>query len=359
MSYPEKFQGVAIMDHKEFNHPKKIEFEPKVFGDQDVDIKVECCGLCGSDHHFACGAWGEMPKPLVVGHEVIGKVVRVGPKCITGIKIGDRVGVGAQAYSCLNCTRCKSNNEQYCPKHVWTVSTPYEDGYISKGGFANYIRLHEHFAIPIPAALESKYAAPLLCGGVTVYTPLFRNNCGPGKNIGIIGIGGIGHMGIMLAKAMGANVTAISRSNAKKEDAVKLGADAFIATKEDEEWVEKYFDHFDLIVVCAGSLSDIDFDALPKVMKVEGKIVSIAAPDASQKIVLNPVGLLGVHISNSAVGSRKELIQVLEFAAQHNIKPWVETLPMTEAGVGEAMERIDKGDVKYRFTMVDYDETFN
>ncbi|GMM58436.1 NADP-dependent alcohol dehydrogenase [Maudiozyma humilis] len=356
MSYPQEFQGIAILDHKEYLHPKKVNFPPKVFGDHDVDIKVECCGVCGSDHHFAKGNWGDVPKPLVCGHEIIGKVVKVGDNCETGVKVGDRVGVGAECFACLKCDRCKSDNEQYCEHQVWTLSKAYEDGYVSKGGFANYVRVHEHFAIPIPENLDSVTSAPLMCGGITVFSPLLRNGCGPGKKVGIMGIGGIGHMGIMLAKAMGAEVYAISRSNAKKEDALKLGADHYIATKEEADWDTKYKDALDLVIICAGSLSDIDFDRLPTIMNIGGKIVSIAAPDATEKVILNPLGLLGVSISNSALGSRKEIIQLLKLASEKNIKPWVETLPISEAGVGEAFGRMDTGDVRYRFTMVDYDK---
>ena len=239
MSYPEKFTGVAIMDVNDWQHPKTVEFDPKVLGDHDVDVKVECCGVCGSDHHGSTGVWGEQPYPYVACHEVIGRVVKVGAKCDSGLKIGDRVGIGAQVWSCLECKRCKNSDEPYCPKAVWTMGIPYSDGYISKGGFANYIRLHEHFAIPIPDNLDSAEAAPLMCGGITVFSPLLRNGCGPGKKVGILGIGGIGHMGVLFAKAMGAEVYAISRTSRKKEDAMKLGADHFIATKEEKGWAQK------------------------------------------------------------------------------------------------------------------------
>ncbi|GMM57376.1 hypothetical protein DAKH74_039920 [Maudiozyma humilis] len=358
MAYPENFTGIAVVDNKDYTHPKKVDYAPKTFGDHDIDIKVECCGVCGSDHHFAKGAWGETPKPTVLGHEIIGEIVKVGPKCDKGLKVGDRVGVGAQAFSCLECQRCKDDNEQYCRQAVWTVSTPYADGYASKGGFGNYVRLHEHFAAKIPENLKSQEIAPLLCGGITVYSPLLRNGCGPGKKVGIVGIGGIGHMGIMIAKAMGAEVFAISRSSAKKADALKLGADHYIATKEEPDWAKTYDDTLDLVVVCAGSLTDIDFNALPTVMKVNGKIVSIAAPDASEKLTLSPIGLMGVSISNSAIGSMKEVDQLLKLASEKNIKPWIETVPMSEEGLGEVFARMDKGDVKYRFTMTDYDKVF-
>ena len=166
-----------------------------------------------------------------------------------------------------------------------------------------------------------------------------------------MGIGGIGHMGVMLAKDMGAKVYAISRSNAKREDAFKLGADHYIATKEEPDWATKYGDTLDLVVVCAGSLTDIDFNALPKTMKIGGKIISISAPDASEKLELNPFGLLGVSIANSAVGSVKEIKQLLQLAKDKNIKPWVEQVPMGEDSLGQVFARMDNGDIRYRFTM--------
>lgn len=352
------FKGIAVVDHKDWKNPKKVEFPAKPFYDNDVDIKIEACGVCGSDIHCAAGNWGQKQTPLVVGHEIIGKVVKVGPKCKTGLKIGDRVGVGAQVFSCLECERCKNDNEPYCARFVTTYSQPYEDGYVSQGGYANYVRVHEHFAVPIPENIPSEYAAPLLCGGLTVYSPLLRNGCGPGKKVGILGIGGIGHMGILFAKAMGAEVYAISRSNAKKEDSLKLGADHYIATKEEPDWGTKYFDTFDLIVVCASSLTDVDFDVMPKAMKVGGRIVSISVPEQDEVLTMKPFGLIGVSIANSILGSIAEMKQLLKLVSENNIKIWVETLPVGEAGVKEAFERMDKGDVRYRFTLVDYEKEF-
>ncbi|XDT43757.1 Alcohol dehydrogenase GroES-like domain [Nakaseomyces glabratus] len=352
------FKGIAVVDHKDWKNPKKVEFPAKPFYDNDVDIKIEACGVCGSDIHCAAGNWGQKQTPLVVGHEIIGKVVKVGPKCKTGLKIGDRVGVGAQVFSCLECERCKNDNEPYCARFVTTYSQPYEDGYVSQGGYANYVRVHEHFAVPIPENIPSEYAAPLLCGGLTVYSPLLRNGCGPGKKVGILGIGGIGHMGILFAKVMGAEVYAISRSNAKKEDSLKLGADHYIATKEEPDWGTKYFDTFDLIVVCASSLTDVDFDVMPKAMKVGGRIVSISVPEQDEVLTMKPFGLIGVSIANSILGSIAEMKQLLKLVSENNIKIWVETLPVGEAGVKEAFERMDKGDVRYRFTLVDYEKEF-
>ncbi|CAI4897179.1 AHL_G0043900.mRNA.1.CDS.1 [Saccharomyces cerevisiae] len=352
-------KGIGISNPEDWKHPTLVSFDPKPFADHDVDIEIEACGICGSDFHVAAGDWGPVPKNQILGHEVIGHVVKVGPKCHTGIKVGDRVGVGAQVLACLECDRCKSDNEQYCPiDRVWTIVSPYKDGYIAQGGFASHIRVHEHFAIPIPKNIPSPLAAPLLCGGITVFSPLSRNGCGPGKKVGIIGVGGIGHMGILLAKAMGAEVYAFSRGQSKKEDSLKLGADHYIATSEDENWSEKYFNTLDLIVICSSSLTGVDLDKVVNVMKIGGSIVSIAAPDASERLVLQPLGLMGVSISSSGVGSRKEIEELLKLVSEKDIKIWVEELPISEEGVNEAFTRMEKGDVKYRFTLVDYDKEF-
>ncbi|CCK69763.1 NAD(P)-dependent alcohol dehydrogenase KNAG_0D00110 [Huiozyma naganishii CBS 8797] len=359
MTYPEKFQGIAVLDHKDWKNAKKVEYEPKVFGDRDIDVKIECCGVCGSDVHCASGHWGDIAKPLIVGHEIVGHVVKVGPNCTSGVKVGDRVGLGAQALSCMKCKRCLNGNESYCPNAIQTYSTPYEDGYVSKGGYADYVRVHEQFTVPIPENIPSHLAAPLMCGGLTVFSPLLRNGCGPGKKVAILGIGGIGHMGVLLAKAMGAEVYAISRTSSKKEDAMKLGADHFIATKEEPDWHEKYFDELDLVVVCAGSVTDIDFNTLPKIIAVGGRIVSIAIPEMSEVLELKPFGLVGVSIANSLLGSMEELKQLLKLVSEKDIKIWVETVPISEKGVHEVFERMDKGDVRYRFTLTDYEKEFS
>ncbi|EDO16650.1 hypothetical protein Kpol_529p30 [Vanderwaltozyma polyspora DSM 70294] len=358
MAYPEMFEGIGVTNPEDWKHPKKVTYEPKKFDDQDVDIKIEACGVCGSDIHCAASHWGPVVKNQVVGHEIVGRVVKVGPKCTTGIKIGDRVGVGAQVASCLECSRCQNDNEPYCPRFVTTYGQPYPDGYVSQGGYASHVRVHEHFAIPVPEELPLHLAAPLLCGGITVYSPLLRGGCGPGKKVGIVGIGGIGHMGILFAKAMGAEVYAFSRSHSKEKDAKELGADHYIATLEDKDWTEKYFDTLDLIVVCASSLTDVNFDELIKVMKVNTKILSISVPSIDETLTLKPFGLLGVTIGNSALGSRKEIEQLLKLVVDKDIKIWVEQLQVGEAGVAEAFERMDKGQVRYRFTLMGFDKEF-
>lgn len=360
MSYPKEFQGIAVADPDDWLHPKKISFAPKSFDDHDVDIKIIACGVCGSDTHCAGSHWGRVMKNQVVGHEVIGTIVKLGPKCNSGLKVGDRVGVGAQALSCMKCEICLSGNENYCldPLRVGTYRGVYKDGYKSQGGYANYIRVNEHFAIPIPDAIPSNYAAPLLCGGVTAYSPLVRNGCGPGKKVGIVGIGGIGHMGVIFAKALGAEVYAFSRGENKREDALKLGADHYYATGK-KGWETELRAKLDLIVICASSLSKINIDEYISITKPGGDIQSICVPPRGEILTLQPFGLYGIKIGNSAIGSPQEIKEMLDLVAKKNLKIWIETLPIGEAGVHEAWDRMEKGDVRYRFVLTDYEKEFS
>lgn len=359
MSYPEKFQGIAVVEPKDWIHPKKISFKPKTFDDHDIDVEVIACGVCGSDVHGAASAWWPCPKNQVVGHEVIGKVVKLGPKSNSGLKLGQRVGIGAQVLSCLDCDRCKEDNEQYCKEYfVSTYLFKYKDGYDAQGGYASHIRVHEHFVYPIPDEIPTELAAPLLCGGITAFSPLLRYGCGPGKKVGIVGIGGIGHMGVLFAKGLGAEVYAFSRGENKREDAMKLGADHYYATSK-EGWNKDLSSTLDLLVICASSLTGINIDDYVPIMKVGGNIQSISAPPADEKLVLNPMGLMGVTIGNSVIGSRKEILYMLDLVAKKNIKIWIEKIPISDANVTNAWERMEKGDVRYRFVLTDFDKQFS
>lgn len=357
MSYPEKFQGIAVTKRDDWLNPKKITFDPKVMGSHDIDIEITACGVCGSDTHTAGSRWGPCPDNQVVGHEIIGTVVRIGDKCEDGLKIGQRVGVGAQVFSCLECNRCKGNNEQYCQGFVTTYTGVYPDGYVAQGGYASHVRVHEHFVIPIPDAIPTNLAAPLMCGGATVFTPLYRHGCAPGKKVGIVGIGGIGHMGILLAKALGAEVYAFSRGENKRADAMKLGADHYYATGV-EGWDKELFDTLDLVVICASSLTDINIDQYVKIMRVGGMIQSISVPDIKEKLTLSPFGLVGVSIGNSCIGTPEDIKVMLKLVADKNIKIWIETIPVGEEGVSLAWNRMEKGDVRYRFVLTDFDKEF-
>ena len=187
MGYPDDFEGFQSHDEKNWSDFKKLPIKPKPFEDFDIDVEIDACGVCGSDVHTISGGWGDHPSPICVGHEVIGRAVKVGPKVST-IKTGDRVGVGAQVQACLQCDNCKSDNENYCPHQVATYGAPYPDGTIAQGGYASHIRCHEYFTFAIPSNIPTEEAAPMLCAGITTYSPLVRAKTGPGKRVAIVGM---------------------------------------------------------------------------------------------------------------------------------------------------------------------------
>lgn len=375
VNYPEEFKGFAISDPSEWSNPKLTSYVPKNFGDRDVDIEIECCGVCASElftlknewskSELACKSSSYGPKTQCVGHEIVGKVLKVGSKCTTGVKVGDRVGLGASASCCAECSRCEEDNEQYCKHQVGTYAGRYPDGYVSQGGYASHVRAHEKMVFPIPDGLESHLVAPLMCGGLTVYSPIKRSiedTLAKGKtpHVGIIGIGGLGHMAIMIAKALGAEVTAFSRSYSKQEDATKMGAHKFIATGVEKDWSKNYFDYFDAIINCATSTVDTDVDAFLSTLKVNKKLISVGLPHVDEKLQVSPFTFLqnGVFLGASLLGSRKEAIELLQLAKDHKFAPWVETLDINEANVSQALTRLNAGDVRYRFTLVGFHEFF-
>ncbi|KAK6197553.1 alcohol dehydrogenase, class V [Scheffersomyces amazonensis] len=362
---PKKFSGFAPESQETWEHPKLVQYDPKPLLANDITIKVKACGVCGSDCHTLSGNWGPYRRPdLVVGHEIVGEVIEVGPD-VTEHKLGDIVAIGAQSESCLDCNRCKSNNEQYCHKFItgtYNAPSPRHDNYITQGGYASHFRVHQHFAVPVPKNLDYEAAAPLLCGGLTVYSPIVRNlNYDlSDKVVGIIGIGGLGAMALQISHALGAKkVYAFSRSDKKKDDALKLGADELIATSK-KGWSEEHLDEFDLILNCASSGKDANFNPFLRVLKLEGKFVTVSAPPLSESLSLFPFSLLGnqATVRGSAIGSIKEAKELLKLYADKGLKPWIERVPISEEGVHEVVTRCYKSDVRYRFVLTDFDKLF-
>ncbi|CAP92715.1 hypothetical protein E8E15_001774 [Penicillium rubens] len=330
------------------------EFEPKPWEETDVDIKVTHCGICGSDLHTLRSGWGPTNYPCCVGHEVVGIAVRVGTQVKGDIKVGDRVGVGAQSGSCENkdgdCESCASGLEQHCSKMVGTYNGTYANGGKSYGGYSTYNRSPSHFVIKIPDAISSADAAPMLCGGITTYSPLKRNGCGPGKTVGIVGVGGLGHFAILFAKALGADrVVAISRKSDKKEDALKLGADDFIATGEDEDWATRHASSLDLIISTASS-SKMPIVQYCGLLRVHGTFIQLGAPeDGALEIPAFVLIIKGLKLGGSLIGSPDEIREMLELAAAKGVKPWIQERPMKDAN--QAIVDMDKGDARYRYVL--------
>lgn len=298
---------------------------------------------------------GPTQYPCCVGHEICGIAIRVGSKAEGNIKVGDRVGVGAQSGSCLNangdCEACANGLEQHCNKMVGTYNGTYANGGKSYGGYSLYNRSPSHFVVKIPDAIPSAEAAPMLCGGITTYSPLRQHGCGPGKKVGIVGVGGLGHFGILFAKALGADrVVAISRKANKKEDALKLGADAYIATDDDEDWVKNNAQSLDLIISTVSS-SKMPITGYCQLLRTRGTFVQLGAPeDGGLEIPAFSLIFKGIKLGGSLIGSPDEIREMLELAAAKKIKPWIEERPMKEAN--QAILDMDAGKARYRYVLV-------
>jgi len=359
MPYPETTDAFTVTDIKNWSTFKRQEVPLKKFEEHDVDIAIDACGVCGSDVHTITGGWSEdIPLPLCVGHEIIGKVVKVGSK-VTTLKVGDRAGVGAQVGADLDCGNCKADQENYCPNMIDTYGAPYPDGTISQGGFSSHVRAHEYFAFKIPDSIETNLAASMLCAGITVYSPLRRLGAGPGKKVGIVGLGGLGHYGVLFSNALGAETTVISHSPSKKDDAMKLGAKNFINTTE-EGWSDKHKFEFDFIINTADATDKFKLSDYFGTLKVNGTFHNCGLPDAglpslmAQDFVPN-----GCYMGASHIGNRPEMVEMLDLVAKKNIKSWVETIKLSEAGCKEAVERVKNNDnIRFRLTLTNFDDVF-
>lgn len=357
MVYPDTAEGFVINDPEKWTEFKKEEFKLKPFEDRDIDVAIDACGVCGSDVHSATFGWGPLPLPLCVGHEVIGRAIRVG-KDVTTIKVGDRVGVGAQVAADLTCTNCKSDQENYCPNMIDTYGAKYPDGTVSQGGFASHIRAHEYFTFKIPDNIETHMAAPMMCAGLTTYSPLVRLGCGPGKKVAICGMGGLGHFAVMWANALGAEVYVLSHTKNKEQDAKKLGAKHFIYTG-DKDWHKPYAFTFEFILNCSDMTQEMNLDDYFSTMKVMGRFHNCGLPDHPlPELKAQSFAPGGYYIGTSHLGNRPEMLAMLKLASEKNIKPMIETLDISEAGCSEAVQRVKKNDIRYRFTLTGYDKVF-
>ncbi|KAF9486199.1 NADPH-dependent alcohol dehydrogenase [Pholiota conissans] len=327
-----EWKGYAVHDTNNWEKFDVINIKPRPQGDYDVDIKIEYCGVCGSDVHTITGGWGKPNLPVIPGHEIAGVAVRVGPK-VTSIKVGDCVGVGAAVCSCMKCKLCTEDNEQYCPKIVFTYNSKYEEcGTISTGGYASAIRAHEGFVFPIPDGLKLEEAASMFCGGLTVFSPLVRN--------------GAGHYALQFAKALGSDeVVAFSHSSRKKEDAAKLGATKFVVTGE-AGFEEPLHASLDLIICTADVASGISLKELLSTVKPGGHFVMVALPDDEVPALADDLVSKGVYFGGSLLGSKKEVRQMLQLAAEKGVKPWIEVFPMKECG--KVVRAVKDGNVRYR-----------
>ncbi|KAL1315698.1 probable mannitol dehydrogenase [Arachis hypogaea] len=343
--HPRKAFGWAARDTSGFLSP--FNFSRRETGEKDVAFKVLYCGICHSDLHMVKNEWGNAIYPMVPGHEVAGVVTEVGSK-VQKYKVGDKVGVGCMVESCRTCQNCVEDLENYCPKNIFTYGAKYIDGTITYGGYSDSMVVDEHFVIRIPEALPLAAAAPLLCAGITVYSPLrYYGLDKPGLHVGVVGLGGLGHMAVKFAKAFGAKVTVISTSPNKKDEAINiLGADSFLLSR-DQDQIQAAMETLDGIIDTVSAVHPLV--SLIGLLKSHGKLVMVGGPEKPLELPIFPLLKGRKIVAGSLIGGLKETQEMINFAAKHNVKPEIEVIAIDY--VNTAMERLAKADVKYRFVI--------
>lgn len=315
-------------------------------GPRDVLIDIAYCGICHSDIHTVRAEWRQPPYPLVPGHEIVGTVAAVGAE-VSRYAVGDRVGVGCMVDSCRECTSCRAGEEQYCLRgNTLTYGSVGADGQVTQGGYATAIVVTEDFVLGIPDGIALDVAAPLLCAGITTYSPLRHWGAGPGRRVAVVGLGGLGHMAVKLAHAMGAEVTVLSQSLKKQDDALRLGADHYHATG-DPHTFEVLARSFDLIVNTVSA--KIDLDGYLSLLALDGAMVNVGAPP--EPLALNVFTLLRGRRSyaGSLIGGIRETQEMLDFCGAHGIGADIEVIPAGK--INEAYGRVLASDVRYRFVV--------
>ncbi|MED4074052.1 NAD(P)-dependent alcohol dehydrogenase [Priestia endophytica] len=312
----------------------------------DVLIEIKYSGICHSDIHHARSEWKDEHYPLVPGHEIAGFVVQVGSE-VTKFKVGDRVGVGCMIDSCGECENCRKGEEQYCLKgNTLTYADVDKYGEHTQGGYSTHIVVTEDFVLRIPDGIELDAAAPLLCAGITTYSPLNHWGAGPGKKVAVVGLGGLGHMAVKIANAMGAEVTVLSQSLRKKDDGLQLGASYYYATS-DPKTFEDLAGSFDIIINTVSA--NIKVDAYLSLLKLDGALINVGAP--VEPLSFNVFSLLSQRrsFSGSMIGGIRETQEMLDFCAEHHIAPEIEVVSADQ--IDEAYERVLASDVRYRFVI--------
>ncbi|MEW2394480.1 NAD(P)-dependent alcohol dehydrogenase [Streptomyces sp. NPDC046862] len=325
---------------------ERTTIERREVGEFDVLIDIKFAGICHSDIHQAREGWGEAIFPMVPGHEIAGIVSEVGSG-VTKYQVGDRVGVGCMVDSCRECENCEAGLEQYCVKgNVGTYNALDKNGEPTYGGYAEKIVVDEAFVVRIPDGLALDVAAPLLCAGITTYSPLKRFQAGPGKKVAVLGFGGLGHMGVKIAKALGAEVTVLSQSLRKQDDGLRLGADHYYATS-DPKTFEELRGSFDVILSTVSA--PLDLDAFLSLLKTEGAFVNVGAPE--EPVALNLFSVIGggKTLAGSMIGGIRETQEMLDFCAEHGLGAEIELIEASEINV--AYERVLSSDVRYRFVI--------
>jgi len=322
-------------------------FERRVVGPHDVQIEIAYCGICHSDLHQVRNEWGNSTYPMVPGHEIVGRVTAVGTH-VKGFKAGDLAGVGCLVDSCRTCPSCQRQLEQFCEKGAAFSynGTEMDRKTVTQGGYSSSIVTDEAFTLKISPKLDLAAAAPLLCAGITTYSPLRHWKTKAGDKVGVVGLGGLGHMAVKLAAAMGAEVTMLSTSKSKEADARKLGAHHFGLTSDDATF-KKLAGHFDLIIDTISAPHD--YNKYLGLLRVEGTMVLLGVPPEPTPVAAFPLIMGRRSLSGSLIGGIAETQEMLDFCAEHNIVSDIELIPVQQ--VNEAYERMLKNDVRYRFVL--------
>ncbi len=326
---------------------RDFELERREPGPKDVDIEILYCGVCHSDIHQVRNEWGNSMYPMVPGHEIVGRVTSVGAG-VTRFKVGDLAGVGCLVDSCCQCPKCKKGLEQYCEAgSVGTYNSLERDGKtVTYGGYSKSIVTTEDFVLKVSDKLDLKAVAPLLCAGITTYSPLRNWKVGKGHKVGVLGLGGLGHMAVKFAVSFGAEVTMLSHSPSKEADAKRLGAHRFALTS-DEATVKSLSNHFDFIIDTVSAPHD--YNVYLNLLNTDGIMICVGAPPEPAQVVAFNLIFQRRSIAGSLIGGIPETQEMLDYCAQHDIVSDVEAIPMQN--INEAYERMMEGDVKYRFVI--------
>lgn len=326
---------------------KPFSFERREPRAHDVVIDIAYCGVCHSDIHTARNEWGGTVYPVVPGHEIVGRIVQTGSE-VKRFAVGDLAGVGCFVDSCGECDSCRDGEEQFCERHlVMTYNSVEHDGKTpTYGGYSSRIVVDENYVLTIPDNLALEGVAPLLCAGITTYSPLRRFKVGPGQKVGVVGLGGLGHMAVKLASAMGAHVTVLSTSKSKENDARRLGADDFVVTKEPKN-LAPLAATFDFIIDTVSAPHDLNMYL--GLLKRHAVMVLVGAPPAPTAVASFSLIMKGRMLAGSLIGGIRETQEMLDYCAQHGITSDVEVIPIQE--IERAYDRTVKGDVRYRFVI--------
>ncbi|MFF5011714.1 NAD(P)-dependent alcohol dehydrogenase [Streptomyces sp. NPDC001165] len=320
--------------------------ERRDVGPHDVLIEIKYVGICHSDIHNVRSEWGPASYPMVPGHEIAGVVAEVGSE-VTGYAPGDRVGVGCMVNSCRVCEPCLRGEEQYCLNgNTLTYGSVDEDGTVTQGGYSTHVVVNDDFVLRLPGTLALEEAAPLLCAGITTYSPLRRWGAGPGKQVAVVGLGGLGHLAVKIAHALGAEVTVLSQSLKKMDDGLRLGAREYFATS-DPATFERLAGAFDLVVNTVSAR--VDLDSYLGLLKPGGVLVNVGAPPEALSLNVFSLIMHGRIFAGSLIGGIRETQEMLDFCGAHGIGAEVEIIPA--AKINEAFERMLASDVRYRFVI--------